>query len=345
MIKRKESKNLLIVSVIIYIIAAAAMIFGTLYDLKIDMAVFNPQNSLARFFEGFGQAVYWAMWGPAFTIIFLCRRDLNESLEVIGKLIPAVKPVKNTQGGAYKFFNLILRIITTVGFFVLSVVGWKKLIENVTKNILLNAGKENLSQLIYFAVCTVVAAAAVFACRKIDKATLRRLEGLALAGVLLGIFFKIVEECKSITHRIRFREMVAYSNGFLNEEGLSEGKNSPLTRDMAAGSDFSAFTAWYKKGDDMGIYNRADSFPSGHTNHSFAIFMSYPLCLAFEKLKGLAPVALAASFIYCGVMAISRLVMGAHYLTDVAGAALTGYTLFLIVYCIYNKFTKKGIIG
>ena len=36
------------------------------------------------------------------------------------------------------------------------------------------------------------------------------------------IFVKIIDGCKPITSRVRFREMVAYSNGFLNS-------NMPIT--------------------------------------------------------------------------------------------------------------------
>lgn len=341
----KKNKGFLIFTILFYVAAIAGMAVGTVNDLQIDMALFNPESNFAQLLESFGQLVYWAMWGPAITIIFLCRRDLNESLAVINKLIPAIKPIENTDNKTYKFFNFIVRAVTTVGFFVLAMVGWKKLIENVIKNILLTLGKDDLSQVVYFTVCTVFTLVIVLLCRNLDKEKLRKVEALALAGVLLGICFKIVEECKNITCRVRFREMVAYSNNFLNDKGLSEGKYSPLTSAMAQNADFSAFTRWYKIGDDMGIYNRADSFPSGHTTYSMSLLMAYPLCRAFTKLKSLAPFALLVSIAYTIVMGFSRMVAGAHYLTDVVGAAIIGYTLFLIVLAIYNKFTEKKIIG
>jgi membrane-associated phospholipid phosphatase len=343
--KKTNNKGIIIFSVIFYIVAVALMIVGTIFDLQITVSLFNPENLFTRLAENFGQVVYWGIWGPAFTIIFLCRRDLNESLGVINKLVPAIKPIANTESKAYKFFNIVLKVITTVAFFALAVIGWKKLIENVTKNILLMLDKDDMSQVFYFIICAVVAIVAILICSKIDKQKLRKIEALALAGVLLGIFFKIVEECKTITNRVRVREMVAYSNGYLNDKGLSEGKYSPLTKSMAQSSDFSAFTPWYKKGDDMGIYNRADSFPSGHTTYACASFLLYPLALAFEKVKKLAPFALVVAFLYTLIMGFTRLVAGAHYLTDVAGAALIGFSLFLIVLKIYNSFTKKGIIG
>lgn len=343
--KKTQSKAFIVYSVIFYAVAIALMAVGTALDLKIDMAIFNPENTFAQLAEAFGQFTYWGIWGIAFAIIFVCRRDLNESLAVIGKLFPIVKPAKNTEGKAYKLFNFIVKAITTLGFFVLCGVGWKKLIENVIKNILLLQGKDNWGQPIYFGISFVVAIISIILVSKIDKNALKRLEALALAGVLFGILCKIVEECKNITSRVRFREMVAYSNGFLNDEGLSEGKHSPLTSAMVNGTDFGAFTPWYKIGDDMGIYSRADSFPSGHTTYATSTFLLMLVCTTFDRLKKLAPFALCVATVYTFVMAYTRLVAGAHYLTDVAGAMIIGYTVFLIVRSIYNSFVERKVIG
>lgn len=340
---KTSKRNLCIFSVIFYIAAVILMIIGSKNDLAIDMALFNPQSKFAIDFESFALFVYWGMWGPLATILFLTRHDLNECLDIIGRIFPFVSTVKNTDSKAYKFFNFVVKFLSTVGFFVLAVIGWKKLIENVLKKFV------DLSQPVYFIICAVVAVIAILIFSRIDKKTLNKLEGLALAGVLFGISLKIAEKCKDITHRIRFREMVAASNGFFDpEDNLSYGKLEGLTTrlqsSMAENSDFSAFTPWYKKGDDMGIYSHADSFPSGHTFSSCTLMLSYLFCSAFEKLKKFAPFALIVSFIFTVLMAYSRLVAGAHYLTDVVGGAIIGYTLFLIVTVLYNTFINKGIL-
>ena len=339
-------KGLLIFSVIFYIAAAALMVLGSINDLQISINLFNPQVSFVHFIEQFGQFVYWAMWGPAFSVLFVCRRNLNESLEVVGKVFPFVRPMENINSNVYRFLNTALNVVTSVGFFALSVVGWKKLVENVVKNILRDMGRENVSQLYYFIICTIIAVVAIMLIKEIDKAKLRKLEGIALAGILLGIFYKIVEECKEITGRVRFREMIAYSNGFFNEEGLTDGQHAVLNREMIASTDFSHFTPWYKIGDDMGgVYNHSNSFPSGHTTYSCTVFMSYLFCRAFEGLKKLAPIVFLFSAAYVIFVGYTRILAGAHYLTDVAAAAIIGYTLFLIVYKIYNNFVDRQIIG
>ncbi len=343
--EEKSFKQLFIASIIFYVVAFVLMIVGTFLDLQIDKALFYPESNFVKGAEQFSQFVYWGMWGPIFTVLILCRHDLNESLEIIGEIILFVGPVENTEAKAYKVCNTILNIFTAVAFYVLSIIGWKKLVENVVKNILADLGKDDLQQWIYFVICAVLSAVVILACRKIDKAKLRKLEALALAGVLLGICYKIVEECKEITGRVRFREMVAYSNGKVDNNGMSNGQKAYLTRDMLNYTNFGQYTSWYKKGDNMMIYKHSNSFPSGHTTYCCTMFLTYPLCLAFDKLKKFAPFMYAFSTAYVILVAVTRMIAGAHYLTDVAAAAIIGYTLFLIVNKIYNVFTKKGIIG
>ena len=43
-------------------------------------------------------------------------------------------------------------------------------------------------------------------------------------------------------------------------------------------------------------------------------------------------------------MGWSRLVAGAHYLTDVAAGAIIGYSIFLVGWALYNRFNDKGIL-
>ena len=135
--KRSIDKKLLIGSVIIYVVLFSLMIFasvnGGTNDLNLDIKLFNPELTFPKLVEHFGQFVYWGMWGLAFAIILLCKRDLNGVLGVIGKFLPFVRTVKNEQSKAYKFFNFILQALEIVGFFILCGIGWKKLIENVTK--------------------------------------------------------------------------------------------------------------------------------------------------------------------------------------------------------------------
>lgn len=345
--KSKSTKTLGIISILFYIIAIGLMVFASIgsNDLEIDKALFNPTSKLAISLESFGQFVYWGMWGPIFTVLFLTRHGLNESLEIIGRVFPFIKPIKNTEAKAYKAFDFIVKNFFAVLFFVLGDIGYKKLIENVLNKFF------DWSQAIYFILCAVVTAIAILIFSRIDKKTLYKLESLALAGIVLGICYKVVENCKEITARVRFREMIAWDNDITRVNSkdvtVSAGQLDKLTtrldKAMIDKTDFSHFTKWFEMGKKTDYYDHSNSFPSGHTTYSCTMLLTFMLCNAFEKLKKVAPFALIISIAYTGIMAYSRMIAGAHYLSDVVGGAIIGYTLFLIVFAIYNKFCEKNI--
>ena len=52
--------------------------------------------------------------------------------------------------------------------------------------------------------------------------------------------------------------------------------------------------------------------------------------------------ALCVSAAYTAAMGYTRLAAGAHYLTDVAAAAIIGYTAFVTVRFIYIKVSAKN---
>lgn len=199
----------------------------------------------------------------------------------------------------------------------------------------------------YFIICTLVAAAFLLAFRKIDKRVLNKLETISLAFLFMSIGVRLCMYLKPITHRVRFREMVAASNGIFSSKGMSYGTLDRLVprtgRAMLDGVDFSAYTPWYKIGDDMGVYSHPDSFPSGHTFSACCAFLSILLCSAYKRLEKITPLAMLLSAAYVYTMGYTRMVEGAHYLTDVASAALIGYTVFLITVAVYNLFVEKKI--
>lgn len=340
--QKSKIKFFVPISVVVYAVCIVLTLVGTNFDIDISKFVFQPQSAFAIGFEAFGLVVYWGMWGSIFTILYLTRHDLKDTLRIIGNVFPFINFKPDTQSKAYRILDKLLDIFLTILYFVLAVIGWKKVIENILNDIF------DLHQLTYFFISAVFSVIGVSLFAKLSRKTLKKLELLSLVGILLGIFFKVLEETKNITSRVRFREMVAFSNGILDDNGMSAGKvkmlHSPLTREMIKNTDFSAFTQWFKIGDDMGIYKHADSFPSGHTFSSCAIFMSALFCTAFEKLKKYAPLMMCVSFVYVAVMGYSRMVAGAHYLTDVAVGMLVGYTAFVFVYLIYNKFLEKKIV-
>lgn len=339
---KKHDKFLIYFSVFFYLVCTAVSIYGTFNDLEVNMALFNPQSSFAVTFEAFGQSVLWLMWGPLFTVLFLTRHTLEEYTAIFSHFLPFIKPIKSNGSKNYKAANKIINILTGIIFFALCVIGWKKPVQNILKHMF------DIQEVIYIAISVFISALFIMLFSRIDKKTLSKLEYLAAAGLLLGLCLRLAEKIKPFTHRVRFREMVAYSNGILDENSMSHGtftKLSPvLKRGMEQNADLSAFTRWYRIGDDMGRYAKADSFPSGHVMNSTAIFLSYIFCRANEKLHKIAPFMLFFSAAYVSAMALSRIIAGAHYLTDVSFGLMVGYTVFLLADAFLN-FSESRIKG
>ncbi|MEA4894707.1 MAG: phosphatase PAP2 family protein [Oscillospiraceae bacterium] len=78
------------------------------------------------------------------------------------------------------------------------------------------------------------------------------------------------------------------------------------------------------------------SFPSGHTNSSFASAIA--LTLAFGK-KG------ALAYIPAVLIAFSRCYVGVHYPSDVFAGMIVGTLTALLTYLLLHKYVKTDLIG
>lgn len=101
-----------------------------------------------------------------------------------------------------------------------------------------------------------------------------------------------------------------------------------------SGENFSQFTDWFKP-NGINIAGGGDStksFPSGHTSNAVLLFyLSYYVkYLNKNKTKIVVTAGILIS-LWSIITAISRVAIGAHYLSDVtAGAAITGAIIYFI---------------
>ncbi|MBQ7739690.1 MAG: phosphatase PAP2 family protein [Eubacterium sp.] len=104
-------------------------------------------------------------------------------------------------------------------------------------------------------------------------------------------------------------------------------------RDLKGEVNYESFTAWYHPN---GI-NGNKSFPSGHTASAA---MSYLLMLmpnVSEKWEKRKVLCFILPLIFTSVVAFTRLVMGAHYLSDVTMGGTIGFTVTIIAMKILDK--------
>ncbi len=154
----------------------------------------------------------------------------------------------------------------------------------------------------------LVSAAFIFTALTVNEKTLKRYYTAAChCAKAAALTFVIIWALKLLWGRVRFRQL---------------------------DGDLSLFTPWYLPQGFTGFF----SFPSGHTANATVIlsclyyFDSFP-----EKLRKFRPALSAVLGIWIVLVALSRVVVGAHYLSDVLfGMAVT----LAIVYFVRPKKDK-----
>ncbi|UCC20465.1 MAG: phosphatase PAP2 family protein [Promethearchaeota archaeon] len=105
-------------------------------------------------------------------------------------------------------------------------------------------------------------------------------------------------------------------------------------KDLA--SSFTDYTPWFLP---PGPLSGGDSFPSGHTSVSF---MFLPLLIIFRDRKLKDPIRIISAFLILGwavFIAVSRVVVGDHYASDVLFSAMMACIITIL---LYKWFYLKG---
>ncbi len=138
---------------------------------------------------------------------------------------------------------------------------------------------------------------------------------LSVAGIIV-MFIQLgtIEISKMVWGRVRFRDLIK------------------------AGS-YEEFTPWYKINGITG--NR--SFPSGHTAGASMSYLMMLLPFVSPKWAKRRYLCFFIPLVYTSVVAYTRLVMGAHYLSDVTVGGAIGFTITIIAISVLDKkfFAKE----
>ena len=132
---------------------------------------------------------------------------------------------------------------------------------------------------------------------------------LSVAGIIV-MFVQLgtIEISKMIWGRVRFRDL------------LKQGS-------------FDAFTPWYH----INGINGNRSFPSGHTAGAAMSYLMMLLPFVSKKWAKRRYLCFAIPLVFTSVVAYTRLVMGAHYLSDVTVGGAIGFTVTIIAIKILDK--------
>ena len=148
-------------------------------------------------------------------------------------------------------------------------------------------------------------------------------KALFLAAVSL-ITLLVISSTKKIMNRPRFRFVLAMDNADFFRNWWQSGRGLKSSLGTSAVSD------------------EFSSLPSGHSAYSmFAIFI-FPILAEYVRgLKKAKPYLFAFGVVWWMVIALSRMTVGAHYLTDVAIGGLVTILSYIIATLVRGIYLKR----
>jgi membrane-associated phospholipid phosphatase len=92
------------------------------------------------------------------------------------------------------------------------------------------------------------------------------------------------------------------------------------------------------------FFSDGSSFPSGHTAAAMGIVILLLLPFLFKAFKDMKWPLFVGCYIYAGLTAVSRLIMGRHFLSDTAAAILIMTVVFIVLTPKFEKIYKKELL-
>lgn len=287
---------------------AVVLIIATFFDLEISKAIGNAESVFGQFFNILGETPAWI--GLPIGCLILYQAVVKEN-----KL--------------YKWLKPLLFICVLVGFYFFA--------RYLMDEIVVDIKWKWLYTGVFGLAMTLLSVAAT---NKVDKEIMNKL--VIFAVILLAaiaISQGIVTVLKYIWSRQRFRNLQAGN---------------------IYGGDTTGFTPWYKptlgKHDESVLYpdtlggkelsGAYKSFPSGHTAAAGVSFAVVIIPELFEKMKKYSVWFYVVPSVYTVMVAISRIVNRAHYLSDVLiGGTVAVLCVFVLKYVAKKLRLKYNFVG
>ncbi len=285
------------------------LLIATFTDLQVSSILtkfslpkgqYFADDVFGRMFETVGCAPVYLMLGFAFHILFW--NSLLRIKDELWKYIIAVVCVCCGVASYYTFFNDVTRYILTI--FAEDALG-----ETYIKTSMLFLG-------------CILCFFATFAVRNMKDETIKALLMFAIAVIVMAAISNgLVNIIKVPMGRPRYRAMNTESakliGGFKNFKRWYEPSGQP-DKD---------YLKWF-----YGSTDACKSFPSGHT---CSAGMSYGLIMLIDALKiksKRAKILLwVCPIVYTGIVAVSRIMVGAHFFSDVLVGGTFAFVSMLLV--------------
>lgn len=304
----------------------AILLVATFYDLQINIALGNANSFFGQFFRLWGEAIGWIVIPIAAGILM---RASNRKM-LAGKILTGVWAAVMLVG----WFLTIRYFLEefTGDSYIESLYGspYKWLTVHSVVLAIIASGinawaafrikEENVGKLVFFAVVLIIA--------------------LALSQLVTTVL-------KNIWTRQRFRNL-DIGNGGTSSEGFTPWYQPGLGKNKAAATYYVEDSAGMPKSDAY------KSFPSGHTSAAALTLSIVVIPELFEKVKKYKVWFWICPIVFTVLVAISRMVNRAHYLSDVLfGGTIGALSVFAAIALTKlirkaetkNRFFKKAALA
>ena len=160
-------------------------------------------------------------------------------------------------------------------------------------------------------------------------------------NALLFAFIKCSEQTKIKLLKFAVFTLIVISLSILVNQALKFLWGRYRFRDLVKADNLEAFTPWWHI---RGI-NGNKSFPSGHVTAATTMFVIMYACELFNFKKGVKITLASLISVYVVCVALSRIVLGAHYLSDVTAGFMITLTIYIILYTIMKNKEDKIFKG
>lgn len=157
--------------------------------------------------------------------------------------------------------------------------------------------------------------------------------GFGVTVLIVGSVVKIPEKLKKPLLILAITGLAAMAVQIFFIEGMKYLWGRVRFRDLLEAGSTDAFTPWYV----INGINGNKSFPSGHTAGAAMSYLLMLLPFVFKKWENKKQLCFWVPFVYSSVVAFTRLVMGAHYLSDVTVGGLVSFTVVIVAMAILDK--------
>ena len=158
--------------------------------------------------------------------------------------------------------------------------------------------------------------------------------GFGIVCLILGQLINVPDKYRELIRKAAILGIIVMFLQLAVVEGLKYLWGRVRFRDLIAAGSYDAFTPWYK----INGINGNKSFPSGHTAGAGMSYLIMLLPYISDKWKNRTQICFWTAFIYTSVVAFTRLVMGAHYLSDVTAGGIISFTIVIISIKIFENY-------